>query len=335
MSQIVFDKIQFGRQAAFGTAVAATTVYPGKATAVDLDRGYLNPDEDWGRLSDEQPGRGTFGLRGAAGQLSSQVRFEDIMHLLEMHLAGSITPTGVGPYTWTYTPDETALTPKSYTIELGSETAQDQWRLTGCLATQLSLGFDALTAPGNAPWTTDATLIALNREINALTAALSAPATLETVEGHLTTVSEGTTATAFGSLTELTASLVNFRLTSTVPYTLLGYGSASDTAVDRGVSGKAGITFEAGLKIGATTKSNVHDIYNTSGSTVQERRWRIRAAGSGTKTLTVDARVRFRTIGRADRDGEAIYGISGSMVYDATLGGRAQIAVVNSVSVLP
>ena len=335
MAQKVFDKIQFGRQSALTTAVAATTVYPGKATTWDLDRGYNNPDEDFGRLDDEQPGRGTFGLRGAAWAIESELRFEDYMHWPEMHMAGGVTPTGVGPYTWTHTSDSTSLTPKPYTIQMGSEDANDQWQLHGCLATELSMGFDALTAPGNAPWRVTASGIALNRAISALTAALSAPATLETAEGHLTIVKEGTTATAFGSLTELSASLVSFRFTSTVPYVLLPYGSTSDTATDRGVEGKAGVTFEAGLKIGATSKSNVHDIYNTSGSTVQERRWSIVVAGSGTKTLTVNARVRFRTVDRGERNGEAIYQIAGSMVYDSTLAGRLQLVGVNSVSVIP
>lgn len=336
MAQLAFDKIQLGRQSVLVTPVAATTGFPGKATSWALDRGYNNPDEDWGRLSDEQPGRGLFGLRGAAWALAGQVRFEDYMHLLEMHVAGGVIPTGAGPYTYTHTADELGLTPKPYTIEMGSETSQDQWRLTGALIRELSLGFDALTAPGNAPWTADANGVALDRSITALTPAISAPATLETAEGHLTTISEGPTATAFASLPELSATLVNFRFASTVPYSLLAYGSASgDTAIDRGVEGKAGVTFEAGLRVTASTKSNVHDIYNTAGSSVQERRWRIRVAGSGTKTLTTDGRVRFRTVDRADRNGEAIYSIAGSFVYDPSLAARLQVIGVNSVSTIP
>lgn len=335
MAQLVFDKIQLGRQSAFVTPVAATTGYPGKATSWALDRGYNNPDEDYGRLSDEQPGRGSFGLRGAGWSLDSEIRFEDYMHPCDMHFGTAGAPSGIGPYTYTHTADETSLTPKPYTLEMGSETAQDQWRLTGALATSVSMGFDALTAPGNAPWNTTVSGIAIDRSITALTGAITAPTTLETAEGHLTLLYEGTTATAFASLAELAASLVHFRFTSTVPYVLLGYGSASDTATDRGVSGKAGVTFEASVKIAATAKSDTHDIFNTAGSVVQERRWRVKAFGSGTKTLTLDTRVRFHTVDRADRNGEAIYGIAGSMVYDSTLAARLQIVGINSVASIP
>lgn len=336
MADKVYDVIQFGRQSAVGTAVAATTKFPGKADAPDLDRAYRNPEEDYGSTSDEQPGRGAYGIRAASTRLTSDVRYQDIMHLAEMHAAGGISPTaGTGVYTWTYTPDETSDSTKKYTIELGSDDATDQWRLTGCVADSLAIGFDALTAPGNAPWTADASILALDREIHALTGSLSAPATLETAEGHFTTLAEGTTSTAFSSLSALTGSLIMFRLTSTRPFVRRVYGGASDTATGWGVSGKAGATFEAELKVGSTAKTNVHDIFDAAGSVVTERRWRVRASGSGVNTLTLDARVRFKTVGRGEREGEPTYLVAGSCVYDSTLGGRYQLAVANAISVIP
>lgn len=335
MSQAVYDVIQLGRQTVDGTAVAATTVFPGKADAPELDRGYRNPDEDYGIQDEEVAGRGAMGLRGASTRISGDVTDSDWMHFAEMHFAGSVAPTGSGPYTWLHTADSTSDTAKRYTIELGSETAQDQWRLTGCLCDELTMGFDALEAPGNMPWTFDASIQALDRSITALTAAQAAPAARETFEGHLTTIAEGAVATAFGSLSVLTASLVMFRFTSSRPWVRLPYGGATDIATAWGQSGKSGVTFEAQIKIGSTAKTNVHDNFNASGSPVTEKRWRLLTTGSGTKTLTVDARVRYRVVGRAERNGEHVYGIQGSMVKDATLGGRIAVTTVNSTSVLP
>lgn len=334
MADMVFDQIQFGRQAAVGTAVATTILYPGKATSPDLDRGYYNPDEDWGRQSDEQPGRGSFGVRGASLNITSDLRFEDFMHFAEMHFAAISggTPTGTAtPYTWTYTADETSDTLKSYTIKLGSENASDQWQFTGARVDTLTFGFDALSAPGNAPWTMDAGLVAIDRSITAFSTA-TAPSTLETAEGHLTIIKRGSSSTAFGSLSELANSLVMWRASSTNNLVLRPYGGTVDYASAYGKSAKPGITFDAMIAVGTAAKTAIHDAFNASGSPVTEERWRIYTIGSGTKTFTVDSRVRYRVVGRGDREGEPVYAVQGSMVYDATLGGRIQVAGVNGVA---
>ena len=91
MPQMVYDKIQLGRQTTTVTAVAATTVFPGKADAPELDRGYRNPDEDYGIEDDETAGRGAMGLRGASTRITGDVTDSDFMHFLEMHHAGTIS----------------------------------------------------------------------------------------------------------------------------------------------------------------------------------------------------------------------------------------------------
>jgi hypothetical protein len=343
MAEHVFDVLQFGRQSAVGTSVATTTLFPGKAPEPELDRGYQNPDEDYGRFSEEQPGRGSFGLRGGATSIDTEVRFEDFMHLLEMHLKGSVTPTGGPVYSWLYTADETSYSVKPYTIEMGSvDTAQDQYRLTGCVCDELAFGFDQLAAPGAQPWTATASILALNREVAALsvvagtpTTAVQAPTTLETAFGHFSIIKEGATSVAFGSLSELSSHLIMFRATSKVPYVRRAYGGATDIAVGYGYSAKASVEFEAELKVSSSAKSNVVDIYDTAATAVQERRWRLVVAGSGSKALTTDMRVRFRTVGRGNRDGEATYLVAGSGVYDATLGGRIAVTSANGVATLP
>lgn len=337
MSEFAFNVLQFGRQSVVGTAVAASTIFPADpGVGIDLDRGYTSPDEDFGVLSRHQAGRGSYGLRGAQLTIPAVARFEDLMHVLERRLAGGVVPSGAGPYTYTYNLDETSDTAKFYTIENGSETSQDQWRATGCVATDLELGFDSLAAPGEAPWKTSETVIALDRQPNAKTGALTAPVAMETIEGHLTTLLEGTTATAFASLAELTASLIQFRLkiSGDRPRRAYGNNTPADLASGFGIV-KPEVTFDAQVKVSATSKTNVHDIFNAAGAVAGERRWRVKAVGSGTKVLTIDGRVRFMAIPIGDRDGERIYQVSGHYLKDATLASSLQIVLINSVSTIP
>ena len=286
MSDKVFDYIQMGKETVRGTAGTVDINFPGKTGEPELDRGYLNPEEDYGGISDAHAGRGSMGVRGASTTLDSDVRFEDVLHLFEMHLATAGAPTGANPYVYTHTADETSDTVTTYTMEVGATPdANDQYRLTGCVIPELAIGFDALSAPGNAPWTQSSQVEAFNRIVSAQTGAVNPPTVLETAEGHLTQLFEGPVATAFASLDELAASLVSFRLTSTRPFSRRVYGTASaDVATDWGLSEKASATFEAGIKISSTSKGNIHDIYAAAGSPITERRWRVKVNGSSLAT---------------------------------------------------
>ncbi len=337
MSEIVFDKLQLGPQtgtpAAPGAAVAATSIFPIDAGIIDpdLNRSYASPDEDYGSLARNQAGRGNYGIRSAGVPITAILRFEDAMRLLEMRLAGGVTPTGVGPYTWSYTMDDGSDTCKVYTAELGSETANDEYRLSTCLITDLELGYDALAAPGEHPWKATATVVAIDRTQQALTAALSAPAGMETIQGHLTTLLEGTTATAFASLAELTSSLLMYKLkiSGGRPYRI--YGGTSDIPTGYGIT-KPTITVDAMVKVGATSKTNIHDIFAAAGAPAGERRWRVKAVGSGTKEFHIDHRVRFSSVRRGERDGESVYLIAADVVKDATLSSTLQAVVINSIA---
>jgi hypothetical protein len=88
------------------------------------------------------------------------------------------------------------------------------------------------------------------------------------------------------------------------------------------------------IAIGTAAKTAIHDAFNASGSPVTEERWRLVTTGSG-GTATLDFRTRYRVVGRGEREGESVYAITGSHVYDATLGGRIQIALANGVTTIP
>lgn len=338
MSEQVYTKIQLGRETTAGTSVPATTVFPADTgfLGFELDRASESPDEDFGNSDREQSGRESTGLRGASASLPFVGRFQDFMHILEMHVAGSVSPTGVGPYVYTYTFDSVADTLKPYTVEYGDiNSTQDEWEAAGVIANELEFGFDALSAPGNSMWKGTVALVALQRAQAAMTGGLSAPAALETMEGHTTTLSQGTVGTAFGALAALPASLKSFSLSSSINAVRRAYGSASDVASAYGRSGKGEISFEAMLKISATTLTDVHDMFNVSGPIPTERRLRLSIDGTGNNLMTIDARARYRTVDLGEHEGERLYSVKGVFVRDATLGGRAQFILTNDVASVP
>lgn len=338
MAEQVYNVVQFGRQASVGTPVAASTVFgvdPG-FLGFDLDRASETPDEDYGRASRNATGRHSTGVRGAEASIPFVCRFQDLMHILEMHAKGSLAPTGVGPYTWAYTWDSTADTLKPYTVEYGVKgSTQDEFEATGVLCNELELGFDALSSPGNAMWTGSAGLLAVNRAPAAMTAALSAPATLDTMEGHLTTLSYGAVGTAFGALAALTGALKSFRLTSNINAIRRAYGSASDVATAYGRSAKAEASFEALIAINATSDTNMLDIFEVAGSIPTEQRWRIAVTGPGSNAMQIDFRAVFRSVNVGEHEGERLYLVNGETVHDATLASHLGITIVNSIAVLP
>lgn len=345
MSEGIFQVVQLGRQTNVGTAVAATTIFPVDTgfLGFNLDRAPLSPDEDFGSPSREISGRESYGARWATASLPFIARYQDLVHALEMHVAAIAggTPTGTAsPFTYGYTYDETtnllSASLKPYTLEYGVPgSTQDEWRAFGVLADTFDLGFDALSVPGNMPLKGTLGLVALGRDRNAMTGSLSAPATLETIEGHSATLSEGSGATAFGSLAAVPATFKQFHLNSGHSAVGRVYGSSSDIASSVGRSGKGEITFDALVAINSTTKTDIDDIFEVAGSLPTERRWRVAFTGTGVNALTIDARVRFRVVDRGDHEGERLYAVTGVWVKDATLAGRGKFTLTDAVATIP
>lgn len=339
-SSAVFNTVALGAQAAHGTPVAARVIFPvDPGIMPDLDRATTSPEEDYGDISRHHAGRSYHGLRAAGMTLTGEARFEDLPELLEMHVEGGVVPVetalGSGNWVWTYTFDELSDSLTRYTIETGADTAEDAWQLQDALTTSLELGFDALTVPGASPWKFSAELMARDRKQNPLTVGLSAPLPAETMLGHHTALHEGPTGTAFAALPELAAHLAQFRMTSNLNLTRAAYGNATDDTFASYIRGGGEVTFDAMIRISASSKTNIHDIWNVGSSLVTERRWRIPVTGSGAKKMTIDARVAFTAVPLQDRDGERIYGVSGYFVKDPTLASRGVITVTNGVAALP
>jgi hypothetical protein len=319
MAESLYRGIQLGKETTFGTEVDATTIFPTDEGSGEftLDRATEIPTEDFGTQVAHLGGRASTGVRIATASISAQARFEDLGQVLRYMYAAPVY-TGVGPYTQTYTAGTTTTTHESATYEVNNDT-QDMIA-TGVVATSVDLGYDEIGPGENTMWTVSADLQAANLVKGTATAALAIPSVLETIEGHLTTLNQGTVATAFGSLAALSAHLVSYRIRGEQEKPLRPYGSATDVASAIGLR-KRVCSVTAMLKFSATTVSDIWDIFTVAGSLPTERRWRITATGSGTKTLIIDHRLLFQDVHLEPdgRDGEYLVSVDALATYDSTL----------------
>jgi hypothetical protein len=343
VSENVFNILGLGRQSgdayAPGSAVAATFLYPvEEPVGFELDRGSAFPKQDVGRNVRNHPGSGYHGVRGSSTSLPSQVRFEDVVDVLEMIYAGNVSPVslGGGLYRWDYPFEALAPTVVPYTLEGGNtDDPNAQMRLTSCLVGSLQLGFPSLSVPGASPWTLSADVLGFDREISDLTDPLVARDNLQVVQGHLTRIYEGDTTVAFGSLPELEGSLKSYTQTADRSLTRRAYGGTDDLPTKFGFGDMSNGTFESTVGISADSKSDFHDIWNvTTPEPIGERRWRILAIGGGGRMVWVDARVAILGVPYDDADGERLFKVTGEFVDDDTLEASHQISVVNTISTL-
>lgn len=215
----------------------------------------------------------------------------------------NVTVTGTGPYVITF---------------IGALAATD--------VPLLVLGVGSLTGGS-------ATILETTKGVNAT--AVAGRTGRETVQGHLTRLYEGTTATAFASLTELAGSLKSYTQTTNRNLARRAYGSASDLATKFGFTDMSAGTFEANVGVSPTSKSDFHDIWNAAApASLGERRWRIKTIGTGTKVFQIDARVGIMAVPYDDIDGERVFKVTGEFVDDSTLNAPLAATVINAIASL-
>ena len=158
---------------------------------------------------------------------------------------------------------------------------------------------------------------------------------MEIMQGHLTSLYEGTTGTAFAALAELAGHFKSYTQTTTRSWAQRAYGGATDVPVRYGMKEMAGGTFEAKIGISATSKSDFHDIWNAaSPAPLGERRWRIKCVGTGAKSMIIDARVGIMAVPDDDVDGERVFKVTGEFVDDDALNAPLQWTIANSIASL-
>lgn len=125
MGSQAFTKLQFGKEAAHGTAVAADTIIVGgKWPSVPADRNVRRPEENLGLRAASM--RSWIGQYLYSNTLTlNDGYFQVVPILASLGVKGNVTPVdgGAGDNTWTFTPSLTATNaPDSGTFEFGDDT---------------------------------------------------------------------------------------------------------------------------------------------------------------------------------------------------------------------
>lgn len=141
------NKTALGRESAFGTGVAATTLWRAPFSMVEDASEKVTVDENVGLLMQAERTYDTKHM-GRLAMPSTELTFEQVCHILE---AGVMTATPGAATTYaraySYPTDNTVPTPKSYTIETYNNVADvDAQKMTGSLVEEFTFEANAREA---------------------------------------------------------------------------------------------------------------------------------------------------------------------------------------------
>ena len=133
--------VQWGRETTKGTAVVATSKVLMESFEFDPEDLPYRPAYVNGMLL-ENTGNEFVITRGTRWRARAPLSYEQAMHWLEMMIQGPVTPTGAGPYTWTYTRAAGAIpTLSAFTVERrlndGTNQIDNEWAY--CMADKITL----------------------------------------------------------------------------------------------------------------------------------------------------------------------------------------------------
>ncbi len=194
------SQFQVGKETTAGTTVAATR------------KMYYTTDSSLKRERSARPHRFATGTRDnvraftlgslqVMGTLTQPLSASELIELLLMGVEGAVTPTGAGPYVWTFNPG-TSLTPATVEWYDGAR----GWEAGGCYVN--SLKFSGSVSDEN---TVEAEIFGMNMELATITGALTSrtPDFIEGWETKLYIDAFGGTA----GTTAVTGTLINWDVT--------------------------------------------------------------------------------------------------------------------------
>lgn len=324
-------KIQLGREATAGTAVAASTVWRGMGALKD-DLTQVFVEEDVGLLAPTDRSY-ISALGGSISLASTPATFEQLPHILEMGV-GTATPTqdGAGSdYLYTYTSPTTTLpTLKHYTIEAGDNNAAEEMEY--CFVPNFTL-------EGTAGEAVMMSADVMGRQVAAstFTGALSLPAVEEvlTNKGKFYIDAIGGT---IGS-TQITQTLKAFSLAwnTGLQAVMTADGNLYFTFVK---ATRSEITMDITFEYNANATTEIAKWRAGTSSLIRLQFEGSTVATPGTtysnKTLNIDLTGKwdnFQAI--SDTDGNDIVIATFKAAYNATPASYAEILVVNELSTLP
>lgn len=321
-----FNKIQLGRESTAGTAVAATSIWRGPATDIADESSHEYAEEDVGILLPTD--REYVPKKAARLALpETELTFEQILHVLEAGIKAA-TPTGTGPYVYTYT-FPTATTPntiKTYTLETGNAVAGDVNEMEYSFVEE----FELSGAAGEA-WKIASTWVGRQKTTTTFTGAL----TLATVEEALfgkTTLYIDATAGTVGTTAKagvLTAAGVQVK-TGVMPV----WTADGQLYFYKHKFARPEVTFNFSLELENDTSILVAQRAAWVAKTLQL--FQLKIAGAGTSEIKVNMAGKYTSFGEyQNEDGNTVVEASGKAVYSSADALFATIIVTNSEVSVP
>lgn len=169
--------VQFGRETTPGTAVAATGIWRGLFAFPDDARTRTQAEEEVGLLVPAERSFDT-DIMATLPMPATPVTYEQLPHIFEAGIKAA-TPTGVGPYVYTYdfALGDTVNTIKTYTLRGGNKIVTADSRVVPyCFVTEFELSGKSKEA-----WQIGATWAGQRLTSGALTGALTIPSVTEAI----------------------------------------------------------------------------------------------------------------------------------------------------------
>lgn len=313
--------VQFGRESTYGTGVAAAAIMSG-VTEASFTPNAVNTMTRTLQGSFAPATSVTQTYRSASASIAGYLTPEDFIYILDSGVRGSISPSGAGPYLYTYNfPTTASPATRSRTLEFYD--GQQAWEMPGGIVESFTI-----TAESN-----EDSFVMFESEW------LGTDATSTTLTGSLT-------GRAFTLLPANNSTLYSDAIGGTVgstaiSSTLIGWSFECNT-------GQHTKKFMTGALTPDSRGYNVMDItltltleYNASGDAFLDdfvagtsRLLRLRTTGASSTQLTIDGAYSFQSVSEVwgDRDGNTTIEITAKPFYDSTFANYVQMVVQNNVS---
>jgi len=322
------NKIQLGREATPGTAVSATTIWRGEAVDIEDAREMAWPGEE------ENVGLLVPTARAYVAQLGAQLAFpeteltyEQILHILEAGIA-TVTPSGLGPYTYTYEWPTTATvnTIKTYTIETGNALAGDVNEMAYSFVEEFQLSGQYGEA-----WKMSATWRGRQAVASTFTAGLAVPAVEEALFGNTRLYLDNSGGTV--GTTQITGVLTqaDISVTTGIVPVPVGDGSlyfAAHKFVRPEVTVSLTLELENNTGVVAAERANYRNR--------AIRLLRLECPGTGGRTFRFDAAVMWESVDTySEEDGDTVVTFNGKVLYSPTDALFGRFVVTNNLASVP
>lgn len=318
--------VQMAAETTPGTGVAADFIWRGQVTSIEDTRQRVTVEEQVGTVvNPERIYDAWLGAQLALPQ--TELTYEQVPHIFEASIM-TATPTGAGPYVYTYTLDPSNLpnTITTYTIETGNKLISNDHE-------EINYGFVEefnLTGAAQQAWMMSSTWMGQTPVPTTLTPALTLVAVEEAIFGNTLVYIDDEGGTMGG--TQLTGVLMGFDLRYRTGWQPVPVGDGTNYYTGIKFTQPEG-TFTLTFELEDTS---VVENERAKFSAKAVRLIRLNCPGSGGRDFTLDIAAQYDSIGSyTSTNGNTTVQFNGHVVYSTTAAHYMEAVVTNNLTTLP